>query len=163
DLAGGALDASATVDGTLAAPVAKLRVGARDIAVVPPLGGRSPAVLRDLVADASWEAGNVQLAITAHEAPGGELRATATARPDARAAATGKVTARQLDIAPFAALIPGIAPGLPGALMSAAGTIDGELALAAGRLAGALTLTGGALPIGAEIGTLRDAGARFAI
>ena len=163
DLAGGALDASATVDGTLAAPVAKLHVGARDIAIVPPLGGRSPAVLRDLAADASWEAGTVQLAIAAHEAPGGELRATASGRLDALAAATGEITARQLDIAPFAALIPGIAPGLPGALMSAAGTVDGALALAAGRLAGALALTGGALPIGAEIGTLRDASASVAI
>src|SRR6185503_15874311 len=163
DLAGGFLDAGATLGGTLAAPVAKLRLGARDVAVVPPLGGRSPAVLRALVADASWEGGDVQLAIHAHEATGGELHATANARLDALAAAAGKVTARQLDIAPFAALVPGIAPGLPGALMSAAGIVDGELALATGRLAGALTLTGGALPIGAEIGTLRDASARIAI
>jgi hypothetical protein len=163
DLAAGAVDATVAVRGTLLAPAVAAHLGARELAVATRLGGRPPALLRDLEADASWDRGGGTLAIRGHEASGGELSASASGRLDALAAATGTMTARHFDIAPLAVVLTSVAPRLPGALVSAVGTVDADLSLASGRLGGALTLTGGALPIGAAVGTLRDASARVAI
>jgi hypothetical protein len=163
DLVGGTFDASATVRGTLAAPAVAAHLAARELAVATRLAGQPPAVLRDLDADGSWEGGTGALAILGHEASGGELRVRASGRLDTLADATGTLTARRVDIAPLAIVATSVAPQLPAALVSATGMLDADLALAAGRLGGSLTLTGGSLPIGATVGTLRDASARVAI
>ncbi|HSR96304.1 MAG TPA: translocation/assembly module TamB domain-containing protein [Kofleriaceae bacterium] len=163
ELASGTLDAKATVGGTLSAPVVAAHLGARDIAVATRLEGRASPVLRELDADASWEDGNATLEVRGRESAGGELRASARGRLDALAGATASLTVRHFELAPLAVVATSAVPQLPAALVSASGTLDADLTVASARLGGTLTLTGGSLPIGATIGTLRDARATVSI
>lgn len=164
DLTAGTIEGAATIGGTIAAPAfPSLRLLARDVAVAPLPGGRTPPVLRDLEAVASWDGETAHIELTGHEADGGRLRAIATGRLDALAATTGSLVTEKLDVAPFAVLLPGVLPSLPGELASLAGVVEARLDLRDGRMLGKATLTGGALPVAATIGTLRDAAAEITL
>ncbi|HEX3476571.1 MAG TPA: translocation/assembly module TamB domain-containing protein [Kofleriaceae bacterium] len=155
ELAAGTLEGSATIGGTVAAPILSsaqpARLIARDVRVSPRLGGRPVPAVRTLEVAATWGGASGTLEVHGREATGGALEARLNGRPDALAAATGTARLTRLDVAPVAAF-------LPGALASAAGVVDGEIALRpGGRVTGRLHVAGGALPLAAAVGTLRDA------
>ncbi|HMG54785.1 MAG TPA: translocation/assembly module TamB domain-containing protein, partial [Kofleriaceae bacterium] len=156
ELAGGTLEGSATLRGTLGAPVVpSARLVVRDAQIAPRLGGRPVPAIRELAVAASWRGSSGVVRIDAGEAGGGELHTVVTGSPDAPSRMTGTARLVRLDLAPIAAL-------LPGALASLAGEVDGELALrSGGQLTGKLHLARGAVPLAAAIGTLRDATAEL--
>jgi len=157
ELAAGTLEGSATITGTLGAPIVEAaRLVARDVAVIPRLGGRPTPALASLEAVAQWDGARGSAEVTGRGATGGTLHAVAFGRPDQPEAATGALTATRLDIS-WGALM------LLRTRVPTAGVVDAELALRAGEITGALHLTGGELPIAASIGTLRDVSADLAI
>ena len=156
ELAGGTLEGSATLRGTVGAPVVpSARLVVRDAQIAPRLGGRPVPGIRELAVAASWRGSSGVVRIDADEAGGGELHTVVTGSPGAPSLVTGTARLVRLDLAPVAAL-------LPGALASLAGEADGDLALrSGGQLTGKLHLARGALPLAAAIGTLRDATAEL--
>jgi len=161
ELVAGTIEGSATIRGTVAAPIVPaLRIVARDLAVAPRLGGRPAPVITALEVSGTWDGTSATASLHGRErsegdAAGGELHVVASGRPDALAAATATARVIRFDIAPIAVF-------LPGALGSAAGLFDGELGRdPAGRVTGELKVSAGALPLAAAIGTLHDASARI--
>jgi hypothetical protein len=152
ELRDGTIEGSAELRGTVATPMlSSAQLVLRDARVAQPLGGRPAPALRELAVQGSWEGANIAIAVTGREATGGEIRASARGRADALTELTGDAHLTRLDIAPIAAF-------LPGALVSAAGILDGEIAVGrGGRITGKLHVTDGALPLAAAIGTLRGA------
>ncbi|HET9623238.1 MAG TPA: translocation/assembly module TamB domain-containing protein, partial [Kofleriaceae bacterium] len=160
ELIGGTLAIDAEVHGTPLAPIVDhADLTARKLAVAPPLGGRAPPTFEELAVSARLVDGAASVTVRGRESGGGALDAkldTSLAADSVVAAATGVLSARQVDLAPIAAL-------LPGRFSAAAGSLDGRLALAGGKVSGGLTVTGGALPIAPVIGTLHDATAKLSI
>jgi TamB, inner membrane protein subunit of TAM complex len=158
DLVAGTLEGSAAITGTLASPiVAPARLVARDLVVAAPLGGKSPPALQALELTARWDGARLALAVDGREASGGNLHAELAGPPGALAEATGSLVARQLDLAPIAALV-------HRAMVPTAGVLDADLALHTGeRLGGTLALTRGVVPISSSVGTLRDTTAKIQI
>ena len=158
EVTAGTLEGSATIRGTLAAPIVEpVRLVARNAQVAPPLGAHAPPLLVELAVVGHLDATAAAVELTGRDATGGAVYATARARPDALGEATGTIRATRLDVSPLGALLPHA--GIP-----TAGTIDAQLAVTSDALpSGSLKLSGGVLPIAPSIGTLRDVAADFAL
>jgi hypothetical protein len=143
----GTLDAEARVTGTVASPAARAQVVLRD-------AGVPRARIRELHAQASWDGRIVDLRVRGHQQDKGSLRAVARLDPNDLRNASGSIQAERFDLAPLAPLGP---PTLAGV----AGILDGTLAvqgmdLETARVDGELEVTGARLPLGGDVGSLRD-------
>ncbi len=154
DVNGGTIDGTIKIGGTVGIPTAQAKIEARDITIPASASGKVPARLDFLGVDGTWSGTSGQLDVTGTESGGGSLKVTARGRPDQLAALTAQVEADKLDIAPFAALAPGVVSG-------ARGTVDAFLILKGldpdtGDVHGTLDIHQARLPLSAVLGTLRQ-------
>jgi hypothetical protein len=148
---GGTLDGTIALGGTVATPTVDAKLVARDVRV-PNEGTRQVQQIEELTIAAKWDgtAGNV--AIDGNQSAGGRLRVRASGSPDNLDKVNATLVAKNVDIAPLVAFMPGPAGGLSGRL-------EADFALRGANpktadLAGTLRIQDGRLPIAPAVGTL---------
>ncbi len=146
----GSVRAEATLDGTLATPTGHGTI------VLSGLGARR-ATLRQLKIDGDWDGDELRAMLRGAQDDGGVLRADLVIPPRRLDDSTVELVARDFDLAPLAKLGPARYSGV-------AGVLRGRLSIqgvdpARARVAGRLTVAGARLPLGPEVGTLRDGAA----
>jgi hypothetical protein len=154
------LDGTITFTGTLGKPGAHGAITARNLELRTDVAGRKIPELKELKVVARWDGIGGKIDVTALESDHAdptkkkELIASATGRIDQLAAAVVTVRARELDLAPLAAFLPGELAASTGILRGTM-IVDG-LDLATSRIRGDLHLEHAQIPIAPVIGTLRD-------
>ncbi|HEY5926942.1 MAG TPA: translocation/assembly module TamB domain-containing protein, partial [Kofleriaceae bacterium] len=150
-ITGGTLDGKIDIAGTVGKPTLDAKLVARGV-TVPNEATRQVQNIRELTIAAKWDgtAGNV--AIDGDETGGGKLRVRAAGSPDDLDKVTASIYAKQLDIAPLVAFMPGPAGGL-GGQMDAQFELRGANPRTA-QVAGSLHITNGRIPIAPAVGTL---------
>ncbi|NVB78962.1 MAG: AsmA family protein [Kofleriaceae bacterium] len=150
-ITGGTLDGTVEIGGTVSKPTVDAKLLARDV-TVPPEAAKQVQRIEKLSIEANWDGAAGRVAIDADATGGGTLRVRAAGDLDHLDQVTATVDAKQLDIAPLVAFMPGPAGGLGGRLDA-----DFKLRGADPRtadLAGKLHITNGRIPIAPTVGTL---------
>jgi len=144
----GTIDGTVTIAGTVATPTAKAIVTLREI------GFRRPT-LRQLEVRAGWDAGVVTVAARGAQHDGGKLALDGRADTAALDRATARLTAKGFDLAPLAQLGPPEVLGVRGILDARVDVAGVDPATA--QVNGFLHLKEGNMPLGPQLGTMRDA------
>lgn len=150
-ITGGTIDGVVEIGGTVSRPTVDAKLLAHDV-TVPPESARQVQRIEKLSIEATWDGAAGRVAIDADATGGGTLRVRATGDLDHLDQVAATVDAKQLDIAPLVAFMPGPAGGLGGRLDA-----DFKLRGADPRtadLAGKLHITNGRIPIAPTVGTL---------
>ena len=150
-ITGGTIDGTIEIGGTVARPTVDASIVACDV-TVPPEEAKQVQRIEKLAIDARWDGAAGQVAIDGNATGGGTLRVRAAGDLDHLDQVTASLDAKQLDIAPLVAFMPGPAGGLGGRLDA-----DFKLRgadLKTGEIAGKLHITNGRIPIAPTVGTL---------
>lgn len=150
-ITGGTLDATIDVAGTLAKPTFDAKLTARGV-TVPSEGTGKPRAIDELSVAATWDGSAGNVALDARQSAGGVLSIRAAGSPADLDAVRATIRAKNVDIAPLVAFMPGPAGGL-------AGTLQADLVLRGAnprtaQLAGSLHVVNGRIPIAPTVGTL---------
>lgn len=143
----GTVDATVTIGGTVGAPTATAAIRFAGV-------GMRKARLRELTLDAAWDGRVVTAAARGSQGDGGRLRIDARADVQSLDAATAAIEAEGFDLAPLAQLG-------PARFLGVAGILDADVRLrgldpATARIDGTVRLEEARLPLGGNVGTLRD-------
>lgn len=148
------LEGTIAVGGTLGKPTGKAAIAVNKLQLISHVEGRTIPELTSMTIDAVWDGVEGDLKVVAKESNKGEMRVTASAKPDRLAEGTGSFKANHLDLAPLAAF-------LPGELAASQGELNGLLTIkgfdpSTMRADGAVTVDKADVPLDPMIGTLRN-------
>ncbi|HWO17927.1 MAG TPA: translocation/assembly module TamB domain-containing protein [Kofleriaceae bacterium] len=158
DLASGKILGTVSIGGTLGAPTAGAKIELGKLVLARHAPGRPAAEPTDLVIEARWGGAAGRGAVTVTGKSGrGTFVADAEGAPADPAKVLASLTAKDFEIGPLAAF-------LPGELHAARGKLGGRVTLRGldasagllGRIRGQLTLAEAAVPLDPMLGTLRD-------
>jgi hypothetical protein len=150
-ITGGTLDGTIDLGGTVGMPTVDAKIVARNV-TVPNEGTRQVQQVKELTIAAKWDGNAGNVAIDGNQSRGGLLRIRASGSPDDLDKVTATLFAKNVDIAPLVAFMPGPAGGLAGQ-MEANFTLRGANPKTA-DLAGSLHIMRGRIPIAPAVGTL---------
>lgn len=150
----GTAEGKIVVGGTLGKPTAVGDITMKNLAVYSEIGGRDIPELVELVLSGTWDGRIADIKVTANERHGGTLLATTTIEPTNLGDARAKLEAKDFELAPLAAFLPGELAASSGRLKGDA-TVEG-FDFATSKIRGELLLTKGYIPITPIVGTLRD-------
>jgi hypothetical protein len=150
-ITGGTLDGTIDIAGTVAKPTVDAKLVAHDV-TVPNESLRQVQQIKQLTIAANWDGAAGKVAIDGNQSCGGTLKVRAAGSPADLDKVTATIFAKQIDIAPLVAFMPGPAGGL-------GGRMDADFKLAGAnpktaQLAGSLWIQDGRIPIAPSVGTL---------
>ncbi len=150
-ITGGTLDGTVDVGGTVDTPTLAAKLVARGV-TVPSTGTQTTQQIGLLTLAATWDGTSANVTIDADQSKGGRLEIRAAGSPSDLDNVTASIFAKNVDIAPLVAFMPGPAGGLAGQL-EADFKLRGANPTTA-QLAGSLHITDGRIPIAPAVGTL---------
>lgn len=150
-ITGGTLDGTIDVGGTVDTPTLEAKLVARGV-TVPSAGTQTTQQIGLLTLAASWDGTSADVAIDADQSKGGRLEIRAAGSPSDLDNVTATIFAKNVDIAPLVAFMPGPAGGLAGQLQADFKLRGADPTTA--QLAGSLHITDGRIPIAPAVGTL---------
>lgn len=150
-ITGGTLDGTIDIGGTIGKPTVDASLVAHDVSV-PSSSTHRIQQIKQLTIAATWDGTAGEVAIDGDQSAGGKLRIRAAGSPDELDAVIASIEAKNVDIAPLVAFMPGPAGGLGGKL-EASFTLRGANPKTA-DLSGTLHIEDGRIPIAPAIGTL---------
>jgi hypothetical protein len=156
----GTLDGTVTLGGTVGKPTVDAKLVARDVRV-PDEGRRQVQQIEELTIAAKWDGAAGNVAIDGNQSAGGRLRIRASGSPDDLDKVNATLFAKNVDIAPLVAFMPGPAGGL-------AGKLEADFKLRGANpktadLAGNLHIAHGRIPIAPAVGTLFEGDMRVEV
>ncbi|HTL38612.1 MAG TPA: translocation/assembly module TamB domain-containing protein, partial [Kofleriaceae bacterium] len=147
----GVLDGKVEIGGTVDKPTVDVRLVATDV-TVPPEEHKTVQKIEKLVIAANWDGTAGKVAIDGNSTGGGTLELRASGDPKHLDQVAASLAAKQLDIAPLVAFMPGPAGGLGGQLEANFDLKGADPRTA--ELTGNLHITNGRIPIAPTVGTL---------
>lgn len=153
-LTGGTLSGTVELTGTLTAPSVRAKLAGTGISVPPGAGNRPVKKIDRITVDGTWDGTTAKVTVDGTQ-QASVLRLVAAVNPKVLAEGTVRLEARQFDLAPMLAFLPGPAGG-------AGGTLDAKLDVKGfdpqtAQIAGTLHIARGRVPIAPQVGTLRRA------